>query len=185
MLEVKTSDLFRNLKRYHPYNWDSDYLKYLNNNGTPSLINGKIELPDPQRAEHARLRAAQKGTSYYPQHIRLQNRLYKYLCSKYGKNAVKYEQDFVDISVTTENHVMLFEVKLEPTAKRCVRLALGQLLEYAHYPNKNGAVELIVVGDAMPTTSDIEYLNHLRTQYALPLKYSVFDWESSQLKQEI
>ena len=137
------------------------------------------------REESQYLRAAQQAMLVDPAHTRLQNRLYEWLCKKYGKDAVGYEEKnekgFVDLRLAIDGTVTFFEIKMDSLAKRCIRNALGQLFEYANYPNTIKAHKWVVVGDAPATPDDLSYLQHLRTMYGIPLYYAKFDWESETL----
>lgn len=43
---------------------------------------------------------------------------------------------------------IFFELKTAKTVKAAIREAMGQLLEYNHYPNNNKADKLIIVNGA-------------------------------------
>jgi hypothetical protein len=51
-------------------------------------------------------------------------------------HTVLYENAFVDLSIQTSEGDVLFELKTAPTARTCIREALGQLLDYAHYAER-------------------------------------------------
>jgi hypothetical protein len=68
-----------------------------------------------------------------------------------------------------------FEVKMESTVKKCIRLALGQLLEYAHWPAQQNASRLIIVGKLQPSEEEQQYLAFLRQQYELPIYYQHYN----------
>ena len=173
------------LSRYHPLNWDDTFPPtYLPQNNTLPPSN-QSDDDDPTRSEEARTRAAVEATSYDPRHVKLQNTLYRKLCSLHGQNNVNYEADFVDIILKHNQTTTFIEVKTYLTAKRCIREAIGQLIEYSHYPNQSKADELLVVGDAIPTQEDILYLDFLRNNYKLPVKYSRWNWALSDLETPI
>lgn len=149
------------------------------------LPNARQSLPPTKRSELQFLRAAQQGAVVDPMHARLQNKLYDWLCAKHGKETVGLEVDFVDLRLTLSEKTTFFEIKTDPTAKRCIRNALGQLFEYSAYPAETKADQWIVVGDPMPTADDAEYLKHLRTAFQLPIFYAQFDWETGSLHNPI
>lgn len=163
--------------RYHPFNWNDNY-------PATEIQPPPFQPTDPRRSEHGRTRAAQEAGIADPKHIRLQNRLYEHFCSVYGRDKVLYEHDYVDLILTLAEGNVFFEIKIEPTAKRCIRLALGQLLEYAHYPELRRAKRLVVVGDAPLRQDDRAYLDHLRRTFHLPIYYSRFQWENNELAPE-
>ena len=168
----------RKPKYYHPFDWDDNF---------PETV---IDPPpydeeDPARSERERTRAAQEGVRVDPRHVRLQNRLYKHLCKKYGKSNVRYERNYVDLTLYDSTGCTFFEIKMDLTVKRCIRSALGQLLEYAHYPESTRARRLIVVGDVIPTDDDRFYVSFLRDKYQIPIYYSRYHWETNELDREI
>ena len=130
------------IHRYHPYDWDGEQIPVVGDEE-------KTNDPDERtRSELQRRRAAQHATTVDPRHVRLQNRLYSSLKSRYGDGAVRYEQDYVDLKVIGQDGCIFFEIKTDTTAKKCIRNALGQLLEYSSYPAEQRAQKLVVVGDA-------------------------------------
>jgi hypothetical protein len=67
------------------------------------------------------------------------------------------------------------KIKIAPTAKSCIRQALGQLLEYGLYPDHQRAEKLVVVGDGKATPEDLAYLGYLRKKFGLPIYYQRAD----------
>ena len=162
---------------YHPFNWDGN-LPDTEEAPQPGDV-------DPTRSEGERTRAAQEGVRFDPRHVRLQNRLYRHLCEKYGDAHVLYENSYVDLTLNEPTGCTFFEIKMESTVKRCIRSALGQLLEYAHYPTGSRAKHLVVVGDVLPTDDDRQYVSLLREKYRIPIYYSRFHWEKNKLGKKI
>jgi hypothetical protein len=64
-----------------------------------------------------------------------------------------------------------YELKVAPSVQACVRLAIGQLLEYAHWPSATRADELVVVGEGSPDDDTRAYLHLLRDRFKLPVWY--------------
>ena len=161
--------------RYHPFNWDGLL---------PSIDDTApvASSSENKRSEKSRKRAAQDGGEYDPTHVRLQNRVYDLLVGCFGARSVFYERDYVDLSIETDGSTILIEVKTAPTAKRCMREAIGQLLEYAHYPKGKKSCEFVVMGDAPMTRNDQYYLDFLRRQYNFPLRYSLYVWQNGSMK---
>ena len=164
--------------RYQPYDWDNEPVP---------LVDDEAETNNPDertRSELQRRRAAQHATTVDPRHVRLQNRLYSSLRSRYGDGAVRYEQNYVDLRVVIPDEIIFYEIKTDTTAKKCIRNALGQLLEYSSYPAEQRAQKLVVVGDAPATNDDGNYLRYLRKQYSLPIYYAQFNWKKEDLESE-
>ena len=170
---VENHTIVRN-RRYHPLNWIGDY-------PDTEIQPPPHTLDDPRRSEDERKRAAQEGSTIDPKHVRLQNRLYERLCELNGSENVFYERDYVDLIVSEPNGDVYFEIKTATSAKHCIRLALGQLLEYSHYPDNNRAARFVVVGDAPASEEDHAYLVHLRKTYHLPIYYGCFFWETNDI----
>jgi hypothetical protein len=169
------------IHRYQLLNWDDGFLlpRARSDRVPPRQVENHGDTRD--RSEGTRTRAAQPSTVYDPQHAKLQNRLRSFLCSIYGENAVKMEREFVDLRLIENGMTTFIEIKMESTAKKCVRSALGQLVEYAHYPNLKKANKLLVVGDVDPSDDDATYLRFLRDTYQLPLYYARWSWEPPEL----
>lgn len=141
------------------------------------------ELDDPEPLLIRR--AAQEAIFVDLAHRRLQVKLHRWLCQKYGRQAVGIEIADVDLRVTLPEGTTFYEIKMATTAKKCIREALGQLLEYAVYPTAAKASKWVVVGDPAPTPEDIAYLTHLRTVYNMPICYAQFEWEPVSLREPV
>jgi len=133
------------------------------------------------RSTKKRFRKPVDGTAYDPRHELIQQALHKFLSKRYAGAEVNYEKDFVDLSVVHEGRTTFIEVKTDNSARLCVRHALGQILEYAYYADKQKAHELLIVGDAAPQDDDKRYMRHLREKFRLPVYYSQFSWETSEI----
>lgn len=162
---------------YHPLNWTGRVPS-----SQPYLAGKWQSKGSEKRSERTRLRAAQAAGTYDPVHTKIQNRVYDLLCDHYGKSHVSYERDYVDLSVRTSRKTIFIEIKTATTAKQCIREALGQLLEYAHYPSAKRSIELVVMGDSLLTEEDRSYLNFLKTRFGLPIFYSRYIWEEECLQ---
>lgn len=118
------------------------------------------------------------------QHNELSNMMVDYL-KKMGYSKVKAEENYVDIKcVDKDGKTIFFELKTAQTVKSAIREALGQLLEYNHYPNTNKADKLIIVTKYEPEQEDIQYLTGLRLVYNIPVYYQYFDADKKELSKE-
>lgn len=107
-------------------------------------------------------------------HNSLSNEMVKYLKCK-GYTDVVTDKEFVDIqAIDPQGNKIYFELKTADTLKLAIRQALGQLLEYNHYPNKNSADKLIIVTELAITQPDIQYLLGMRSRYNIPVYYQQF-----------
>lgn len=117
-----------------------------------------------------------------PLHKKIQNAVADLLKTQYSNIQLESETDEsskqrVDIKgfSKSEKEWHFFEVKTV-SAKRCIREALGQILEYTHYPNRNLANKLFIVGPDSPDEKDKAYMKLLREKYSLPIwfrRYSI------------
>jgi hypothetical protein len=170
------------MPRYQPLDWDDElHADIVRSRPTPLpfMRDGR------RRSEEERTRAAVEGTTYSPRHVILQNALYDYLCSVHGKKLVRYERGFVDLAVESDAGTTYFEIKINISAKGCIREAFGQVLEYAVYPDRRRVNKLIVVGDVGPSPTDVTYLQFLRTEFKLPIFYQQWDPQTRALMREV
>lgn len=91
-------------------------------------------------------------------HNLLSNRFRKWL-RKVGASEITVEKESVDVSCGYENRKYLFELKTcyRSTTRYVLREALGQLLEYALYPDRSRPDCLAIVIDAPPSKEDIQW----------------------------
>src|SRR5262249_12611907 len=86
---------------------------------------------------------------------------------------VEAERDFVDIKVDGPNGVTLIELKSSASALLAIRAALGQILEYAfvHPEWRSSLFELVIVGQGLETEESKRYVEWLRHDYNLSVRY--------------
>jgi hypothetical protein len=109
-------------------------------------------------------------------HNQIQNSLYRFLELK-GFNPVM-ERDYIDMQAQKNGLKFLFEVKSYQAARECVRVSLGQMLEYAHIPEKSFN-HLCIVGNAEAVEAEKNYIRFLVDNYQLPISYICIATESS------
>lgn len=122
-----------------------------------------------------------------PLHKKIQNAVVNLLKGNYtdlqiesgADNTLKQRVDIKGLS-KEENEWHFFEVKTM-SAKRSIREALGQILEYAHYPNVNHARKLFIIGPEPPDEMDKEYLQLLREKYNLPIWFRWYSFSENKL----
>lgn len=120
------------------------------------------------------------GAIIDPRHKKIQNAVVKLLKDQYVY--FKLEKGKVDITGIKENgDLHFFEVKTSPSAKLCIREALGQILEYSYYPNISRAKTLFVIGPEEPQNDDISYMNYLRKNFKLPIWYRWYSFPEDKL----
>jgi hypothetical protein len=112
----------------------------------------------------------------------IQKALHDEMVSQYGKAAVRYEHPTVlggrvDLRVVEPGgRVVYYEVKTAATAAGCIREALGQLFEYAHWPGSETVHELVVASDRPLDDVTAAWLRALNERYDLALRYFEVAW---------
>lgn len=106
----------------------------------------------------------------------MQNELFRLLERQFGNGHVVRERDHVDITVLDEAGLprYLIEVKSAEEPRLAVRAALGQLLEYAHYPRelrRMPAPDLIIVARGVLDAACGAYLSELKRRYGFTVRY--------------
>ena len=106
----------------------------------------------------------------------MQHSRYADLVIVHGESAVAAEHRMAsgnpaDLVVTTANGLEICEIKTSLSPRKCVTEALGQLLEYGHWPGSDPIVSLWVVGPREIDEATSEYVEILKRTYDLPLSY--------------
>lgn len=111
-----------------------------------------------------------------PIHKKIQNRIYDILNKKRKYHEVKLELNSVDIVARKNKNSdqEFYEIKTFATAKRSIREALGQILEYAYCSNNKPPGKLIIVSENNPGRETIEYMQLLRKRFRIPVYYQPF-----------
>jgi hypothetical protein len=105
-----------------------------------------------------------------PRHNGLSNEFRCWLARQFRINAVQ-EKEQIDIRFNWKKQSVLVELKicLGVGTTKSIREALGQVLEYNHYPERNPAENWLIVLDEEPSSSDKYFIEKLRTERLLPL----------------
>ena len=120
----------------------------------------------------------------------MQNAIVEILKDKYshfdiekGIGGFKQKVDIIG-KVKGTGEIHFFEIKTY-SAKRSIREALGQILEYAHYPSKEQANKLFIIGPEEPGLDEIAYMSYLRNKYHLPVWFRWYSFAENNLSDEI
>ena len=113
-------------------------------------------------------------------HNVMQLTLYDKLASKYGKDNVGTENSsgngmLIDLVFRNEDDSFNFyEIKTAHDPRTCIREAIGQLLEYAHWNGCGPEVKHLVIVGPNPMDDEAEkYLSELNERYGLPIRYDL------------
>lgn len=137
-----------------------------------------VFVPGHSQKKSSTTRKGQSAKSHIDlTHNEIQESLYKELCSEFGESNVATELAIssrrrVDAVVKlSEESFELYEIKTASTLMLCLREALGQLLEYAHFDSEIDASKLIIVSYHEITEEIQVYLRKLNDLYHLNLEY--------------
>ena len=126
-----------------------------------------------------------------PLHKKIQDRIMELLKDQYvhlyPESSISSESDRIDLKgqpIDDQLHWHYFEVKTS-SAKRSIREALGQILEYAHYPNTSRANKLFIVGPEKPDEKDAQYMEYIRKTYKIPVWFRWYSFEENKLYEGI
>lgn len=119
-------------------------------------------------------------------HNDLQNRLYLVLKDQLGADNVGTEQDTgggtaIDVATRNQGKITFYEIKTGASVRTSIRQALPQLLEYSHWPDEKRADDLVVVSHLPITKIANRYLEYLRKEYKIPIRYAQFDIGKNEL----
>ena len=129
-------------------------------------------------------RKVKYDSEYSPYHNQMQNEIRIFLKASKLYRYVYIEKGRVDLkAVTRDGEWHYFEIKTDGP-KMCVRKALGQILEYNHFPSSHRAKKLVIVGDEHPDEQVVAYLDLLRGTYGLPITYRCFDFSKKVLSED-
>jgi hypothetical protein len=101
----------------------------------------------------------------------MENELAAHLRARYGRDHVTRQADFVDLTVERGGRRTIIEIKSATIARRAIREALGQLLDYAYFEEPAAVRELVVVGRGPLLSRDKTYLATLTKRFRLPITY--------------
>lgn len=120
-------------------------------------------------------------TEVSARHRIIQDGIKRFLGKTKLYSKILFESDDKDIYAIRKDGINeIYEIKTY-NAKRCIREALGQLLEYNHYPSRASSDILYVVGEGPLDMEDRLYLCFLRSNYNLPIWYRQYNIIENQL----
>lgn len=122
-------------------------------------------------------------------HNALQTELVSVLEEEFPEEHIHTELDVagggrVDVALETDEGCLFCEIKIAPHARAALRQAVGQLIEYTHWPAESRATRWWVVSEPRPTADEISYLKSLRETYGIPLYYRWFDMATGEIGPE-
>jgi hypothetical protein len=158
---------------------------------TKDLKRQYVQLPELEDDDPGKKKNTAKRTKTYnvyceydPYHDMMQNEIFDLLKQGIdGYSHAKMEKSYVDIRAKNGDDWHFFEIKTD-CPRICIRKALGQVMEYAFYPDLEHAKKLVVIGDADPDENVQLYLNRIRANFAIPVYYRSFNIHTKKLSKE-
>lgn len=163
-------------------NWD-EKIKVAKQN-----ISGKTVEDVDSISESIRHTREITGKSYAPRQAPIQKQLVIQLSNylRHSGAKVTFEDNRVDVKIyCPDNTITFIEIKPADTALQSIRLALGQLLEYSHYPSDKRADRLVIVGERECNHEDIQYIDYLNKTYGFSLRYLCWTGDIPITKEQI
>ncbi|MHB9010640.1 MAG: hypothetical protein ACYC49_00210 [Ignavibacteriaceae bacterium] len=108
-------------------------------------------------------------------HNKLQMALKSKLVAEFGPQAVKLEENFVDVMLELPSETIFYEVKSASYASDCIKEALGQILLYVSRSKSMKRKSIVIVGQYTPNEDELEYLNFIKSQIKMPLRYETIE----------
>jgi hypothetical protein len=143
---------------------------------------GRKTSDDEDKAnEETRLRQLEESaySRYTKEALKVIDRRHVKLCNAftdwlYSTRGIRCNVERRNIDATfrigKQSVLVEFKVAYRSDPKPAIREALGQILEYNHYPDRPTHDQWILVLDCMPTEMDWVFLKALR-KYGIPLSY--------------
>jgi hypothetical protein len=178
LIEIDETDINITTNRYKLLPRKSD-INFSTENADPEEHEGNKKSTDKRK------KVFNSDCEYDPYHDQMQNALFDLLkTNEYDYEKVFIEKNRVDIKARTKTGSWhYFELKTD-SPKQSIRKALGQILEYAYFPDIEKAVKLIIVADKEPNEDVKKYLDHIRNKFDLPITYRFFDIETNILSDD-
>ena len=81
------------------------------------------------------------------------------------------EKGWIDVQFSRGKRRFMAELKIcyDRNIRQAIRDAIGQVLEYNHYPGRTLFEEWWIILDQQPTPDDVAYIAQLRKQHLAPL----------------
>ncbi len=149
-------------------------------------VNEEDESEGNKKNTNKRKKVFNSECEYDPYHDQMQNAIFELLrtSKRYDYKKVFIEKGRVDIKAKTKQDTWhYFELKTD-NPKQSIRKALGQIMEYAYFPDTDKAEKLIIVADEKPNPEVIKYLDHIRDKFDLPITYRYFNLDTNELSDD-
>lgn len=157
----------------------------INNNDFKKLIEQKYEIVKKSRSSKTKNVIGKSSEGYNKEyeniHGKLLDAFYEYLDNlfpmKVSKEAIiKPTNNRIDIYQETDDKNIIYEIKAYPDLKHSFRIALGQLLEYGYYPNRDKKYKLVLVSYKNIEKQLKEYIDNLNIMFNIDIGIVCFNY---------
>jgi hypothetical protein len=121
-------------------------------------------------------------------HGKLQNIFLTYLKKKFPEDEISKEARLTGLNRSIDIHQkksdgssVIYEIQSYSDIKTSLRIALGQLLEYAYYPDRREHIGLILVTHLVADTETKKYIENLNRLFKLNIGIVGFDCERKRI----
>lgn len=168
------------------------YTTLLNKKSEPDLCNTKgfnfMPKHNPQKRNSV-IVYGKRLSEIDKLHPKIQDLCYEQLKNEFGADKIGTEVSTgyggsIDLVVKNKKDYIFFEIKTNKSIRMCIREALSQLLEYAHFPNKNNSNKFVIISQNQITENVKKYLMNIREIYKIPVYYRQFDLTINKLLKE-
>ena len=141
-------------------------------------------------AETIQRKQKEKLIEYSNIHDAIKESLFLWLNNKYPSQKIFKEtskgRNRIDIlRINDSDERIFYEVKSYANLKSSIRVAIGQLFEYAFFPDKKIADKLVIVSHLKANQLVQRYIKYLNKICSVPIQYIQFDHEKNDVLQEI
>lgn len=180
--KVNISELQRFLIEKKPTHFKNnfDYARYLLWIISPKNSENETKQKNTRKSVETKsveqqTRKAIESYTIEQNHNLLQNKFSEKLIAYYGKNAVKLEENYVDIKLYSPETIVFYEVKSDASASVCIKNALGQVLWYVFADTDERNKRIIVVGQYPPTYQETLFIDFLKQNLQIDFEYEYID----------
>lgn len=125
-------------------------------------------------------------------HKQISDYLHLHFIEIYGINKVKtnvpagYGGNKVDMIIKTDKGLIYYEIKTYDSLRVSIREALGQILEYALWPDQDHAIKFVILTQPCEDTDTAQkYFKNLRKKLGIDIYYQSYDYEKGILTEEM
>ena len=190
LFKINRYVLLNNKKQYKTVDLNADTFDFANANS--SLPPEQNTAPSTKQYERQ-----PKVVEMRFLHEKISDKLHRHFAKIYGQNKVKtnvsagYGGNKVDMIIERNDKevqgFVYYEIKTYDSLRLSIREALGQILEYAMWPDKNRATKFVIVTQPCPHEENMakRYFENLRKVLKLNIYYQSFDTNSEALSVEM